>query len=232
MPDLTPEKLAELRRLLDAATPGPWFWWGNTDTHSVALCGRQPGLGVCEVISSLNEERSIASRDADQQREGMRDAGYTEAQIAKAIEEWAEDEWGYPRTDARLSVTDEHYIRRTAEELAVYQVARAQGLPDDTPRDHPKVYRADVCDLRAPNARLIPAAVNALPALLGAAAERDALAAKLDAVREWIDRRGVNVDDRDDDYMRGYRDAQRHALLDANELRGLLDATPETGGES
>ena len=24
MPDLTPEKLAELRRLLDAATPGPW----------------------------------------------------------------------------------------------------------------------------------------------------------------------------------------------------------------
>ena len=63
-------------------------------------------------------------------------------------------------------------------------------------------------------------------------AERDALAAKLDAVREWIDRRGVNVDDRDDDYMRGYRDAQRYALHDANELRALLDATPETGGES
>lgn len=54
---------------------------------------------------------------------------------------------------------------------------------------------------------------------------RDALAAKLDEVREWIDRRGVNVDDRDDDYMRGYRDAQRHARLDANELRVLLDAT-------
>ena len=68
-----------------------------------------------------------------------------------------------------------------------------------------------------------------VPALL---AERDALAAKLDAVREWIDRRGVNVDDRDDDYMRGYRDAQRYALHDANELRALLDATPETGGES
>ena len=59
--------------------------------------------------------------------------------------------------------------------------------------------------------------------------ERDALAAKLDAVREWIDRRGVNVGDRDDDYMRGYRDAQRHALLDAAELRWILDA--ETGGE-
>ena len=62
-------------------------------------------------------------------------------------------------------------------------------------------------------------------ALLAAVDERDALAAKLDEVREWIDRRGVNVDDRDDDYMRGYRDAQRHARLDANELRVLLDAT-------
>ena len=45
----------------------------------------------------------------------------------------------------------------------------------------------------------------------------------LAAVREWIDHRGVNVGDRDDDYMRGYRDAQRHALLDAHELRHTLD---------
>ena len=74
--------------------------------------------------------------------------------------------------------------------------------------------------------------VDNAEALLDAAAERDALAAKLAAVREWIDRRGVNVDDRDDDYMRGYRDAQRRALLDANGLRAMLDATPETGGES
>ena len=27
MPDLTPEKLAELRRLLERATPGPWHAW-------------------------------------------------------------------------------------------------------------------------------------------------------------------------------------------------------------
>ena len=74
------------------------------------------------------------------------------------------------------------------------------------------------------------AANEAAAALLDAAAERDALAAKLGAVREWIDRRGVNVGDRDDDYMRGYRDAQRHAILDAAELRWILDA--ETGSES
>ena len=55
-------------------------------------------------------------------------------------------------------------------------------------------------------------------------AERDALAAKLDAVREWIDKRGVDVGDRDDDYMRGYRAAQRHALHDAVDLRRALDA--------
>ena len=51
----------------------------------------------------------------------------------------------------------------------------------------------------------------------------EALAAKLDAVRAWIDRRGVNAGDRDDDYMRGYRDAQRHALLDARDLRRAID---------
>ena len=290
MRDLTPEKLAELRRLAEAATPGPWFWWGNTDSHSVALCGRQPGLGVCEVISTLSVERSTTGRESDRLRRDL--AEYTDmslSDIEEAVEEWATDEYDQPRIDQRLSVTDENYIRRTAEELAVYEVARAQGLPDDTPRGHERIYRADVCDLRATNARYLAAANPAVVlALLDAAAERDALAesvraygrtidrwglliiaathsedittpdgdgdweviesrlaevpallaerdalaAKLAAVREWIDHRGVNVGDRDDDYMRGYRDAQRHALHDANELRALLDATPETGGES
>ena len=77
---------------------------------------------------------------------------------------------------------------------------------------------------RVPDALLIAAAVNALPALLDAAEERDDLAAKLDAVREWIDKRGVDVGDRDDDWMTGYRAAQRHALQDAVDLRRALDA--------
>ena len=54
-------------------------------------------------------------------------------------------------------------------------------------------------------------------------AEVERLTDLVATVREWIDRRGVNVDDRDDEYMRGYRDAQRHALLDALELRRALD---------
>ena len=77
-------------------------------------------------------------------------------------------------------------------------------------------------------AELIAAAVNALPALLDAADERAALAAKVERVREWAYRRGVNVGDRDDDYMRGYRDAQRHALMDVGELLHILDGGAES----
>lgn len=186
MPDLTPEKLAELRRLAEAATPGPWFWWGNTDNHSVALCGHQPGLGVCEVISTLSVDRSTTGREADQLRRNLAEyTGMSLGDIEEAVEEWATDEYDQPRTDQRLSITDENYIRRTAEELAVYEVARAQGLPDDTPRDHERIYRADVCDLRAANARYLAGAnPSVVLALLNAAAERDALAAAVEAVRE------------------------------------------------
>ena len=143
MNELTPEKLAELRRMLDAATPGPW------------------------------------------------------------------------RTE---------YLMGAGNDLLTAIIA-GRATPDD--------LRVIGSTLAERDGQFIAAAnPSVVLALLDAAAERDALAAKLDAVREWIDRRGVNVDDRDDDYMRGYRDAQRHALHDANELRAMLDATPETGGES
>ena len=57
-----------------------------------------------------------------------------------------------------------------------------------------------------------------------ARAEVERLTGRVELVREWIDHRGVNVGDRDDDYMRGYRDAQRHAVQDAAELRAIVDA--------
>lgn len=46
---------------------------------------------------------------------------------------------------------------------------------------------------------------------------------RLDVVREWLDSRGVDVDERDDEYMRGYRDAQRHAIQDAAALRAAIE---------
>ena len=65
---------------------------------------------------------------------------------------------------------------------------------------------------------------NANPAVvLALLAERDALAAKVEWVRDWLDHRGVDVSDRDSAYMDGYRAAQRHAVTDAAELRAALD---------
>ena len=46
---------------------------------------------------------------------------------------------------------------------------------------------------------------------------------RLDVVREWLDSRGVDVGERDDEYMRGYRDAQRHAIQDAAALRAAIE---------
>ena len=59
--------------------------------------------------------------------------------------------------------------------------------------------------------------------VLALLAERDALAAKVERVRDWLDHRGVDVSDRDGAYMDGYRAAQRHAFTDAAELRAALD---------
>lgn len=160
--------LEAIRERWAAATPGPWFWWGNTDSHSTALCGRQPGLGVCEVVSTLSVDRDPHSREADRLRSVLAELTDMDAEaIDVAVQDWAVDGWGEPRSDHRLAITDANYHRHTVEELAVYQVARAQGLPEDTPVDHPKVYRADICDVRAPNGKALAAAWGDVHALLG-----------------------------------------------------------------
>ena len=87
--------------------------------------------------------------------------------------------------------------------------------------------RTDAAFIAAANPAVVMGLLDRLARMTeardNARAEVERLTAKLDAVRAWIDRRGVNVDDRDDEYMRGYRDAQRHARLDALELRRALD---------
>ena len=159
--------LEAIRARLAAAAPGPWFWWGNADYHSISLCGRQPGLGVAEVISTIRVERSLDSREAQNARASLGDCGYSETDIEDIMSDWASDNYsGDPRFDERLALTDENFIRHPIAEVAVYQVARAQGLPDDTPREHPKVYRADVCDVRNANGQLIAHAPADIAALL------------------------------------------------------------------
>lgn len=168
----------EIRARWAETTPGPWFWWGNTDDHDVALCGRQPGLGVCEVISTVAVARDPDGADAERMRASLRDFDLSEDDIAEAVTDWSEDRWGEPRSDIRLAVTDADFNRHPVEALAVYQVARNQGLPDDTPREHPAVYRADVCDVRAPNAQALAAAWSDVRWLLG---EVDRLTAELES---------------------------------------------------
>lgn len=174
-------EIGKLRELLSQGTQGPWFWSGNVDTHTVALCGRQPGLGVCEVLSTIDVERDPDDRDAQQLREALADGGVSDKKWIEDYvrETWAEDEWGQPRTDRRLAITTGDHIRANAEDYAVFEVARNRGLPDDTPRDDQRIYRGDVCDIRLPNARLIVEAVNALPALLDALEAAEAEVARM-----------------------------------------------------
>jgi hypothetical protein len=174
---MTTLNLVAIKARHAAATPGPWRWWGNTDSHNIALVGHQPGLGVCEVISTLGVERDPKGRDADRIREYARDGEMTDEEVEEEVEKWATDAWGELHRDDRMAITDEHYIRHNAENLAVYEVARAQGLPEDTPREHPKVYRGDVVDLRNANARFLAAAWKDVADLV---AEVERLLAALD----------------------------------------------------
>ena len=124
----------------------------------------------------------------------------------------------------------------TPEKLAeLRRLLDANEVPWSAHRPSPNYARYEIRDDRGydlaytvedalgGNAEIIVAAVNALPALLDAAAERDALAAGVERVRDWLDHRGVDVSDRDSAYMDGYRAAQRHAVTDAAELRAAID---------
>ena len=189
----TPD-VAELRRLLDAATPGPWrdeMMQGQGLTLTAIIAGK-PNPDDLRVIGSTlahNDARVLIA--AVNALPALLDAAAERDRLAECVRAYGRtiDRWG----------------------LLIIAATHSE-------------------DITTPDGdgdwEVIESRLAEVPALL---AERDALAAKLGAVREWIDRRGVNVGDRDDDYMRGYRDAQRHALLDAAELRWILDA--ETGGE-
>ena len=130
-----------------------------------------------------------------------------------------------------------------------------------TPEGHLGYAVATTQDVQAEaNAELIVAAVNALPVLLDAAAERDALAAKLDAVRALHGPRVVQVlgatcsaeecdhedacplvdytvcghcyDVGDGAHPYAYEDGGLQDVAHPCATYRALDATPETGCES
>jgi len=62
MPDLTSERLAELRRIASAATPGPWQWARSRDKgdpHAYVYAGDYASEGEpdlwCEIVSGFPE---------------------------------------------------------------------------------------------------------------------------------------------------------------------------------
>ena len=137
MNELTPEKLAELRRMLDVATPRPWM--------------------ACE---DEDEVRIVLDDDSN------------------------------------------HWPGRYTAIARGFEQGDDYGLSD---------------------AMLVTAAVNALPALLDAVAERDALAAKVERVRALAD-----LIDRHTEYERDpvdFRDASHGGSWDdvADRIRRALD---------
>jgi hypothetical protein len=42
--------LSSITDRLNKATPGPWFWSGNVDYHSIQLSARVEGWGTCSLI--------------------------------------------------------------------------------------------------------------------------------------------------------------------------------------
>jgi hypothetical protein len=66
-----------------------------------------------------------------------------------------------------------------------------------------------------------------------AAVERGALERAAQAIREFADTRGVNVGDEDDEWWRGYRQAQRECVHDASDAaaRIVRDLMPRKDGE-
>ena len=101
MSDLTPEMLADLRRLLDAATPGPWrdeMMQGKGVTLTAIIAGR-PNPDDLRVIGSTlahNDARVLiaavnalpALLDAAAERDDLRAAlRYREEQVTRAPKE-------------------------------------------------------------------------------------------------------------------------------------------------
>jgi len=48
MADLTPDRLAELRRIAEAATPGPWAWRMSKDGRILDLIVTRSALALLE----------------------------------------------------------------------------------------------------------------------------------------------------------------------------------------
>jgi hypothetical protein len=115
-----------IRKRAEAATPGPWGWFGNTDVKSVFLATKQWG---CQTVM-------------DFARWGM---NFAQPEFVNN-RSWVEvaTEHGYRRLDFNMGRPVK------AKEIPVYEVA-----PHARSRTDERVYRADLVGLRNPDAEFI-----------------------------------------------------------------------------
>lgn len=169
-----PVDLDALSALLDAASPRPWRWAGNVDTGEPYLAGGWGGLGATSVMAIGWQPRSTTGRAADDVRSYARESDMDEDE---AVDMWANDQYGAPIKEPRLWFYTDH-LAVEARDHVTYEVA-----PQARTRDDPTVYRADITDIRHPDAQLMTAAVNALPALLAEVASLRAQLADREVTR-------------------------------------------------
>jgi hypothetical protein len=156
----------QIRAAHAAATRGPWRWTGDTDYHDIRLVGSSVAAG--DVLATLGRERKVDDRATrsyavmvgesyvSDGNGGWRDK--TDEEIAEQVEDefLVDSVHGVPREDTVLAVFDpEVGVYRHARDLAVFEVGRNRGLPDDTPDTDERIYRRDVVDVRNPNARFL-----------------------------------------------------------------------------
>lgn len=138
--------VAWARESLEGIIPGRWFWGGNTDVGDIGLCGRMPGLGVVDVLRTCVE--TITDEQIGQE--------WVRQELSEYIdrEDYVEARRNHPNHYLAFGRPDALFVEY-GRDLAIYEVARNQGLPDDTPRDHPQVYRADVVGVRNKHAQFL-----------------------------------------------------------------------------
>jgi hypothetical protein len=161
-PGLDIDALEATARAAANMAPGPWFWGGNTDHEEPSLNCIVPRLGRVEVLGHCPVDRVRDSFEARQYIEDLENSygTQTEENREACLLEWlwADEAYEVPNTDSRLTVTDERNVKQPVRDLAVYDVARIRGLPDDTKREHDGIHRGNIVDVHSPIARHLAAA--------------------------------------------------------------------------
>ena len=209
----TPD-VAELRRLAEAATPGPWYldgpWWYGDDDSAYCISTAEDAGRIAVTIAPpryiFGGEREV--RDANARFIAAANPAVVLALLDKL-----------DAAEARLAAIEATDKSKLSIQYGwlTYEVGEhtcggygpESGYMHEPGCGYEPLLRLD--DLTGWPGEA-----------LDAAAERDALAAKVALVREWLDHRGVDASDRDGACMDGYRAAQRHAVIDAAELRAAL----------